>query len=160
MTENLRESFRIEADSDLEAELFHQGRARSCTVENLSAGGAKVASTLEVPVGAACTLRVRLGPGLRHAAPEPFVSFAMEVLESSAGGGALQYRLRSTAQPGSVEYEAGTKFMFAAQRARRAMETGREVASPMVVDPERRRRFRVPSMKRFTKKSFRPDSHD
>lgn len=161
MTENLRESFRIDAESDLEAELFHQGRAKPCTLHNLSAGGAKATSALHVPEGAACTLRIRLGVGLRDPGPPPpFVDFPVSVIELTPSDDLWDYRLRSTTQPGSPAYEAVAKLVFAAQRAQRATETGREVASPMAVDLERRRRFRIPSTKRFTKKSFRPGSHD
>ena len=106
MNENLRDSFRIEADSDLEAELQHGRLTVRCKVENLSAGGAKVKSTLQVIVGGRCTLRARLGQGLREASTiTPFVSFPMEVLAAmQAPDGSIEYRLRSTAQPGSTEY--------------------------------------------------------
>jgi hypothetical protein len=160
MNENLRESFRIEADSDLEAELQHGRLTRSCSVENLSAGGAKVKSTLQVMQGARCTLRARLGPGLREQATiTPYVSFPMEVLSADQlMGGTIEYRLRSTAQPGSSEYEAAAKLIMAAQRAARAKQTGAAVASPMVSDPERRKKLRSESQARYSKKSLRPDA--
>lgn len=160
MGENLRESFRIEGDSDLEAELQHGSRTERCSVENLSAGGAKVRSMLQVIAGGRCTLRVRLGAGLREAATiTPYVSFPMEVLDATQRPDrSIDYRLRSTAEPGTAEYEAAARLVMAAQRAARAKATGAGVASPMVSDEERRRKLRAQSQARFSKKSLRPDS--
>lgn len=162
MNENLRESFRIEADSDLEAELQHGRLTERCIVENLSAGGAKVKSTLQVIKGGRCTLRARLGAGLRGPdAITPYVSFPMEVLAASQRpDGSIEYRLRSTATPGSPEYEAAAKLITLAQRAALARRTGASQASPMVSDEERRRKLRSESQARFSRKSLRPDSSD
>lgn len=162
MTENLRESYRIESHPDLDAELFHEGRVAPCSVHNLSAGGAKVTSALAMPAGAQCTLGVRLGPGLRSSGSiPPYVSFLMEALDSvPRPDGSFDYRLRSTTAPGSPEYESASKLVFAAQRARQAQLTGAGQASPMVVDETRRRRLRLPRVARFSKRSMRPDQHD
>ena len=159
MTENLRESFRIEADPDLETELFHEGRVKPCSLHNLSAGGAKVTSAISMPQGAQVTLGVRLGSELRTSQSTPqYVSFLMEVLEATPRPDhAFDYRLRSTTGPGSQEYETAAKLVFAAQRARLAKRSGVEPSSPMVVDEERRRGLRIPLLARFTKRSMRPD---
>lgn len=162
MTENLRESFRVEPDSGLEAELFHEGRVAPCMVDNLSAGGAKVTSALSMPAGAQCTLGVRIAPGLRTSEGTPsYVSFLMEVLEGTPRPDhSFDYRLRSTTGPGSEQYEAAAKLVFAAQRSLLARTSGAEPASPMVGSPERRRRLRIPRPPRFTKKSLRPGQGD
>lgn len=159
MTENLRESFRIDADPDLVAELFHEGRVKPCALHNLSAGGAKVTSAISMPQGAQCTLGVRLGPGIRSAQGTPqYVSFLMEVLEATPRPDhSFDYRLRSTTGPGSAEYETAAKLVFAAQRSRLASRSGAEGASPMVVDEERRRRLRLRIVPRFSRRSMRPD---
>lgn len=162
MSENLRETFRIDAEAELEAELFHEGRVSPCSVHNLSAGGAKVASRLAMPAGAQCTLGVRLGPSLRTGAKiPPYVSFLMEALEAiPLEDGEIEYRLRSTTAAGSSQYEAAAKLVFATQRAIIAQRTGASDASPMVVDEERRKRFRLPSVARFSKRSLRPGRRD
>lgn len=163
MTENLRESFRIEASSDLDAELFHEGRVAPCSLVNLSAGGARIRTSLAMPAAAQCTLGVRLGARLRRtgAGTPPYVSFLMEVLDGSPReDGSWDYRLRSTTGPGSDQYEAAAKLVFAAQRAHLASQSGIEPASPMVVDRERRRRLRTILRPRFTKRSLRPGQDD
>jgi hypothetical protein len=161
MADNQRESFRIEADSDLEAELSLGGRTAPCTVENLSAGGAKLSSRLEVPAGTQCTLRARLGPGLRtDRTPSRFVELPVEVLEATprTGSESIDYRLRSTAEPGSPAYEAMQKLIFAAQRAAAAKRTGASMASPMVTDEQRHERIRAEKKSRFSRGSLRPGS--
>jgi hypothetical protein len=162
MDENLRESFRIQADSDLEAELQHGRLTGRCSVVDLSAGGAKVKSTLQVIEGGRCTLRARLGSGLRGPSTiTAFVSFPMEVLSANQRpDGSIEYRLRNTAQPGSPEYEEAVKLITLAQRAALAKRTGASQASPMVSDEERRRRLRTESKPRFGKGSTRPGSND
>lgn len=157
MTENQRESFRIGPDSDMQAELFHEGRIAPCTLENLSAGGAKVTSELRMPPGAQCTLGVRLGASMRTTGSVQYVSFLMEVLDDALPEqGPVTYRLRSTTGPGSAEYEAAAKLVIAAQRQARARETGSDEASPMVSDEERRAKLRTEQQARFSKKSLRP----
>ncbi len=157
MTENQRESFRIGPDSDMQAELFHEGRIAPCRIDNLSAGGAKVTSELRMPPGAQCTLGVRLGTAMRTSTTVPYVSFLMEVLDDVLPEtGPITYRLRSTTAPGSAEYEAAAKLVFAAQRQARARETGTDESSPMVSDEERRAKLRVEQQARFSKKSLRP----
>ncbi len=157
MTENQRESFRIGPDSDLKAELFHEGRITPCQLENLSAGGAKVTSEVRMPAGAQCTLGVRLGSSMRASTAIPYVSFLMEVLDrDDPASGPVTYRLRSTTAPGSDEYEAAAKLVFEAQRQSRSRATGTDEASPMASDEERRSKLRVPKRPRFTKRSLRP----
>lgn len=159
MTENQRESFRIGPDSDLRAELFHEGRISPCRLENLSAGGAKVTSELRMPAGAQCTLGVRLGSSMRVSTTISYVSFLMEVLDLDAPPtGPVTYRLRSTTAPGSDEYEAAAKLVFEAQRQTRSRTTGTDEASPMASDEDRRSKLRVPKKQRFSKGSLRPGS--
>lgn len=157
MTENQRETFRIGPDSDLQAELFHEGRVSPCRIENLSAGGAKVTSELRMPAGAQCTLGVRLGSSMRTSTAVEYVSFLMEVLDDVLPEqGPVTYRLRSTTGPGSAEYEAAARLVFAAQRHARSRETGADEASPMASDEQRRANLRVEQQARFSKKSLRP----
>lgn len=157
MTENQRESFRIGPDSDLKAELFHEGRITPCQLENLSAGGAKVTTELRMPPGAQCTLGVRLASAMRASTAIQYVSFLMEVLDhDQPESGPMTYRLRSTTGPGSEEYEAAAKLVFEAQRQLRSHETGTDEASPMVSDEDRRAKLRVPKKPRFSKGSLRP----
>lgn len=162
MTENLRESYRIDADPDLVTELFHEGRVKPCTLHNLSAGGAKVTSALSMGEGAQCTLGVRLGPSIRTSSATPqYVSFLMEVMEATPRADhSFDFRLRSMTAPGSPEYEAAAKLVFTAQRARLAKRSGTGPSSPMVVDEQRRRRLRLPLVARFSKRSLRPDNRD
>jgi len=161
MTENQRESFRIEADSDLQAELFHEGRVEPCRLRNLSAGGAKVTSNLQMLPGTHCTLGVRLGTKLRVSGTIPYVSFLMDVLETHPSeGGTTEYRLRSMTAPGSTEYEAAAKLVFAAQQRALARSSGSDESSPMVSDPKRRSKLRSIRRPRFTKRSMRPGSGD
>jgi hypothetical protein len=156
MQENQRESFRIDGEP-FRAELFHEGKVAPCSVENLSAGGASVSSSMSMPVGSQCTVGVRLADSLRGDGVG-YVSFLMEVLEAAAQGESFQYRLRNTTAPGSTQFEAATKLVFEAQRRRRAGATGTDEASPMVTDQERRRRLRTDPRPRFSKGSLRPDS--
>jgi hypothetical protein len=157
MSENQRETFRIGPDSDLQAELFHEGRVAPCRIENLSAGGAKVTSDLRMPAGAQCTLRVHLGTSTRESTSASHAEFLMEVLDDvPPEQGPVTYRLRSTTGPGSAEYEAAAKLVFAAQRQALARGTGADEASPMVSDEERRARLRTEQQARFSKKSLRP----
>ena len=150
MSENQRETFRIGPDSDLQAELFHEGRVAPCQLVNLSAGGAKVTSDLRMPPGAQCTLGVRLGSEVRGASALPYVSFLMELLDEDVPEqGPYTYRLRSTTGPGSPEYEAAAKLVFAAQRQSRARETGTDRASPMASDENRRSKLRIEQQARF-----------
>jgi hypothetical protein len=162
MADNQRESFRIEADSDLEAQLSHAGRSEPCMVENLSAGGAKLTCRIDLPAGTQCTLRARLGPGLRGPnSATTFVELPVEVLESTpkaAGSESIAYRLRTTAEAGSPQYEAMQKLIFAAQRAAAAKRTGASMASPMVTDEQRHERIRSEKKSRFSKGSLRPGS--
>ena len=161
MADNQRESFRIEADSDLEAQLSHSGRTAPCRIENLSAGGAKLSCDLDLPAGTRCTLRARLGPGLRDPrTTTAFVELPVEVLEAhpTPGSESIAYRLRSTAEPDSPPYEAMQKLIFAAQRAAAAKRTGASMASPMVTDEQRHERIRAEKKSRFSKGSLRPGS--
>jgi hypothetical protein len=161
MTENLRETFRVEPGHELDAELFHEGRVAPCQLENLSAGGARVRSALAMPQGAQCTLGVRLGEAMRGASTPTYVSFLMEVLEATSieESSAYDYRLRSTTAPGSPEYETAAKLVFAAQRTALAAKSGTaQPASPMASDEERRRRFWMPRAPRFGKRAMRPDA--
>lgn len=158
MTENLRETFRVEPDAELECELFHEGRVAPCTLHNLSAGGAKVSCTLPMAAGAQCTLGVRLSPSLRGSTHPAYVSFLMEVAEASPREDeGFDVRLRSTTGPGSPQFEAASKLVFATQRRLLAQRSGSEAASPMHSDPERRGGFRRSMLRRFGKRSLRPD---
>jgi hypothetical protein len=161
MTENLRETFRVEPGHELDAELFHEGRVAPCQLENLSAGGARVRSALQMPSGAQCTLGVRLGEAMRSSSTPAYVSFLMEVLETipDEDASTFDYRLRSTTAPGSSEYETAAKLVFAAQRSALAAKSGStRPSSPMASDGERRRRFWMPRAPRFGKRAMRPDA--
>lgn len=155
MAENQRESFRIEGDPMLRAELFHEGRVAPCSIENLSAGGASLTSTIQMQPGSQCTLGVRLDDSIQTVAAT-YVSFLMEVLEASPAPTGTSYRLRNTTGPGTPEFEAATKLVFEAQRLRRAGETGTGAGSPMATDEDRRRDLRSDPRPRFSKGSLRP----
>lgn len=159
MAENQRESFRIEADPEMQAELFHEGRVAPCRLLNLSAGGAMVECDLELTPRTQCTLGVRLRGALAGAGV-PYVSFLMEVLEPIDPAAPTTYRMRSMTGPGSPEYEEASKLVFEAQRRRRAATSGTAEASPMASDPDRRRRLRPQPKPRFSKGSLRPDRPD
>lgn len=159
MSENQRESFRIDADSELQAELFHEGRVAPCRLQNLSAGGALVECELELQPGTQCTLGVRLR-GRLAGAGLPYVSFLMQVLEPAESQAPSMYRLRSMTGPGSREYEEASRLVFEAQRLRRAAASGTAEASPMATDPDRRRQLRPQPRTRFSKGSLRPDRPD
>lgn len=161
MDENQRESFRVEPASDLEAELFHEGRVVPCVLDNLSAGGAKVTSAIAMPTGAHCTLGVRTAVTSPGRGPATYVSFLMEVLEATpAADERTDYRLRSMTAPGSAEYEAAARLVFEAQRSALAASSGAEPSSPMASDPARRRKLRVLRRPRFSKRSLRPGRPD
>lgn len=157
MTENQRESFRIDADEELHAELFHEGRVAPCTLQNLSAGGARLRSKLEMPPGTQCTLGVRLG-GAGHGPNGRYVSFLLGVLDATPKGDWFEYRLQSLTAPGSAEHEAATRLVFEAQRRRLAASSGTDQASPMASDEQRRKELRTEQRQRFSKGSLRPDS--
>lgn len=159
MAENQRESFRIDADPELEAELFHEGRVAPCRLLNLSAGGAMIECDLDLPTGSQCTLGVRLRGSLAGAGV-PYVSFLMEALEPTDSQERSTHRLRSTTGPGSQQYEDASRLVFEAQRLRRAAESGTAGASPMASDPDRRRQLRPQPRPRFSKGSLRPDGSD
>lgn len=169
MSENQRESFRVEPDdATMHAELFHEGRVAPCTLHNLSAGGARVTSRLALRAGTQCTLGVRLTGALLASAPKPYVSFHMEVLDATpitAEGSqdatpSFDYRLRSITGPGSSEYEGAAKLVFAAQRRELSATSGAEPATPMVSERERRRTFWLPRRRRFSRDDLRPGSGD
>lgn len=158
MRPNRRESYRIE--QTFEAELFHEGRVVACQVLDFSAGGARVESPLEMQRGTQCTLGLRLEPALAREAGVDYLSFMMEVLDAQPRPHAqLGYRLRTIARPGTKTYERAMRTVLAAQRMALARESDAAGASPMVSDEERRSRFRVPFVTRFTKGSLRPGQH-
>ncbi|MCW2961758.1 MAG: hypothetical protein JWM25_821 [Thermoleophilia bacterium] len=155
MTTNQRDTFRIYRTFD-DAELFHEGRVVACTVHNLSAGGAQVESALEMPEGSHCTLGLRLDPQMAADAGIEYLSFHMSVLEATPrAGGQLTYRLRNETRPGSPEYEAAAKLVFAAQRRELAERSGADEASPMAHDTAKPRRRRSIFKVRFGKGSTR-----
>jgi hypothetical protein len=157
--ENQRRSFRVE--SLMEGELFHEGRVVACAVENLSAGGAAVVSSLEMPAGTQCTLGLRLADDLAVSSGLEYVSFHMEVLEVEAiRGGDLRYRMRNLTSEGSAAYERAQRVVFEAQRRELAARSGADESSPLVSDRDRRRRLRRPRRPRFGKGSLRPGHGD
>lgn len=159
MTEQNRASFRV--DTSFEAELFHQGRVVGCTVVNLSAGGARVETALEMRAGAQCTLGLALDRELAAATGMTYVSFHMEVLAAEPlRDGQLVYRLHNATGSTSPEYETATKLVFAAQRRMRAAASGAEGSSPMVSDHERRVKHRSKLRTRFGRGSLRPGSDE
>lgn len=160
MTENQRESFRIDADPLLHAELFHEGRVTPCDLRNLSAGGAKLRCSMRMETGSLCTLGVRIDPRRGAGAGGTYVSFLMEVLQQTPHDGQFEYRLRNATAPGSTDYEAATKLVFEAQRRHLARSSGAIESSPMASDQQRRRRLRFPLLQRFSRRSMRPGSDD
>lgn len=155
MSENLRETFRVY--TTFEAELFHEGRVVPCTVTDISAGGARVESGLEMPSGAHCTLGLRLEGSLEEEAGMPYVSFHMEVLEATEiPGGERQYRMRNMSGVGSKEHDEAMRVVFAAQRRQLAQRSGTELSSAAPHDdPEPRRRPRSKFSIRFGRGSTR-----
>jgi len=158
MTENQRESFRADPGPEVEAQLVWRLRSAPCTVLDLSAGGAKVTSTLAMPKGTDCTLRLQIGEALRSATKFDDVQLPMTVLDSSSEDGLVTYRLKNQVGPGAFQYEAATKLVLEAQRRARAAAAGIEDASPMATDEERRASLRTQRTPRFGKGSLRPGS--
>ena len=160
MSKNLRESFRVGGEADIEAELFHEGKVAPCLVINLSAGGAKVISELDVPAGSQCTLGIRLTSKIKGW-NEPYVSFLMEVLQVTYGlDGRRVCRLKNMTAPGTADYEMAAKLVFEAQRRLLAKSTGTDAASPMVSDEARRAELRPPERPRYSKDSLQPGQGD
>ncbi len=161
MTDDQREAFRIDADDEIRAELFYEGRVAPCALENLSAGGAKLTSALAMDPATQCTLGVRLGR-INQGSGARYVSFLMEVLdaEPAPDGSTTSYRLRSLTAPGTPEYEEAARLVFEAQRRRLGAASGAGEASPMASDEERRRKLRTEQRPRFSKRSLRPGSGD
>jgi hypothetical protein len=157
---NQRDSVRI--DEHLEAEVFVDGRVIPCSIENLSAGGARIHSIAELQAGQQCTLGIRLPSDLQRATGLPYVSFHLEVLESEAlRGGLNAYRTRNLTGPGNQDYEEAAKLVFAMQRRILAASSGADESSPMVGptgDASRRRRRGIRG--RFGRGSLRPGSSD
>lgn len=153
--ENRRETFRARLDVD--AEIFHEGRVVACNVTDLSAGGARIESGIELPIGTQCTLGMRLGDELARATGTEYLSWHLEVLDRTELPGDLhEYRVRSLSTPGSDAYEAAHKVVFEAHRRALAAERGTEDASPMASDEERREQLREPDQARFSRSSLRP----
>lgn len=157
MDEQQRQSFRI--DSHFPGELFHEGRVAPCEVLNLSAGGARVHTRMELRSGAVCTLGIPLDSDLEKAAGTSYVSFHMFVLDAvpQADGEHIDYRLQHVASSNETagEYELATRVVFAAQRRELAHESGAEDASPMVSDHERRKSLISRMKPRFSRGSVR-----
>ncbi len=148
MTINHRETFRIHPE-DFDARLQWQGRAFACTIENVSAGGAKVTTDATPPTDAPVSLIVRARSQPAGAAAVE-TTFPMIVLETGAGW----LRLRS-----SVE-DSLSHLVFEAQRIARARETGADESSPMASDEQRRSELRTEQRPRFSRGSTRPGFED
>ena len=159
MTEDQREAFRLDAGDELRAELFYEGRVAPCTLENLSAGGARLVSSLQMDPATQCTLGVRLGKRA-HAPGVRYVSFLLEVLDATPAADGTSYRLRSLTAPGTPEYEEAAKLVFEMQRQRLGAASGADEASPMATDEQRRQQLRTPKRRRFSKGSLRPGQGD
>lgn len=157
MSDQQRQSFRVEPH--LDGELFHEGRVAPCDVINLSAGGARIETSMHLRGGAVCTLGIRLDPELERAAGTPYVSFHMFVLDArpQPGSDVVDYRLQhlSTAASSSTEYETATKVVYAIQRRDLAHGSGVEGASPMATDRPRRRKLASKLKPRFSRGSTR-----
>lgn len=159
MTENRRESFRTRLD--VEAEVFHEGRVVACTVTELSGGGARLETRLDLPIGTQCTLGMRLGHELADAAGTEYLSWHLEVLGVvPLAGDVCEYRVRNLTQSGSPAYEAAHRVVFEAHRQLVAVERDTDHASPMVSDHERRESLREPDHHRFSRESMRPGLED
>jgi hypothetical protein len=157
MAEQHRESFRVE--SHLSGELFHEGRVAPCDVQNLSAGGARVTSRMQLRPGAVCTLGIPLDGDLEQAAGTRYVSFHMYLLDAVPleDGELVDYRLKhvSSSNEAGGDYQLATKVVFAAQRRELAHESGADEASPMVSTHERRKGFMSRIKPRFSRGSVR-----
>lgn len=161
MDENLRSTFRVPAVPGLDAHLRHDGRSHPCSIENLSAGGARLESPLVLPPGAGCMLAVRVLDPSTPAVAVPFLEIPMEVLERlDEDSNHHVYRLHSLAPEGSKDYEAAMHLVFDAQRRARALQTGADQASPMVSDETRRDQLRTSTTQRFSSGSLRPGTDD
>jgi hypothetical protein len=152
MTQNHRETFRITLDSELQSTLEQAGASSPCELVDLSAGGARLRSTLQPAVGELCTLHLQL---IAHG---PEARIKLKVLAVTAQVDSWLLRLQNLTEPGSIEHERLTKLVFELQRRQLARASGTDDASPMVSDPERREKLRPPRPARYTKKSLRPDA--
>ena len=161
MTDNSRETFRVEPSSAITATLTHAGRTSPCELGNLSAGGAQVTSVLSMPAGTQCSLHVHLTPTSDRQAQTTSVLLSMDVVEMRAVADELiEYRLQNMTAPGSTEHESAMRIVLAAQRSLLGEATGASEASPMASDPARRSRLRPRLLARITKRSLRPDHRD
>jgi len=157
MEEQQRKSFRVEPQ--IAGELFHEGRVAPCDVLNLSAGGARVQTTMPLRSGSVCTLGIPLDGELERAAGTGYVSFHMYVLDAvpQTERELVDYRLQhvSSSTESAGEYQLATKVVFASQRRDLAHESGADEASPMASTPARRRSFAARLKPRFSRGSVR-----
>lgn len=156
--ENRRSAFRIKLEA--RATVHYRGTDYPAFVHDLSASGALVRSTANIPEDDVCRLVLDLEGTLLEAAGAPSLVIELEVLagepqDESTGGGIL-YRCRSLAQEGTAEYERSCKVVFAQQRNIRARSTGSDESSPMAIDPAWRARHRKGSGDRFSQGSVNP----
>lgn len=140
MATNQRSSFRI--DENLDAELHYRGRVHPCTVVNLSAGGARIRSHVQLVRERTCMVRIPLDGELARGAGSEMVSLHLEVLDAIDGEDGCTARLRSLDPPGSPEQETAAKLVFALQRRARAAQSGADDASPMKATQDSIRRER------------------
>ncbi|MCW2950335.1 MAG: PilZ domain [Thermoleophilia bacterium] len=156
MDEQQRESFRVEAP--LDGEIFHAGRVAPCEVRNLSAGGARVATRMQLATGDVCTLGLPLDSEHERATGTDYASFHMYVLDAvPQDDDMVDYRLQHVTSPeyATGAYQTAMQLVFAAERLRLNEGSPMEGASPMVSTHERRRGLMSKMRPRFSRGSVR-----
>ena len=151
---NQRSSFRI--DENLDAELHYRGRVHPCQIVNLSAGGARIRTQIELTRERTCMVEVPLPKELARSAGRAVVQLHLEVLDSTPDDQQFVTRMRSLDAPGSPEQEATAKLVFALQRRARAAQSGAEDASPMQTTAESIRRERSRAKLRISRALWNP----
>lgn len=154
MATNQRSSFRI--DENLDAELHYRGRVHPCQIVNLSAGGARIRSEIELARERTCKVDVTLPKELARSASLSVVSMHLEVLDSTPDSDEFISRMRSLDPPGSPEQEMAAKLVFALQRRARAAQSGADDASPMQTTQESIRRERSRKKLRISRAVWNP----
>lgn len=153
MSTNQRAAFRI--DEELDAILHIHGRTHPCRIVNLSAGGARLHSQVELREGRACMVTIPLDAQLAEAVGEPVATMHVEILDSQHAGTEHIARARSIDDTGSPEQQAMARLVFALQRRARSHESGADEASPMQTTAESIRRERATPKLRVSRALWR-----
>lgn len=132
MSDNRRTSYRVPFEAD--AQLFHKGNTFPCQILDMSAGGVRLAAKPDIETGESLGLGLHLLGELKTAAELDYLHFDLEVLsrgDELLAKGWREYRCRNMTVEGSPAYERASKLVFAAERQRRAEQTGAAQSSPM-----------------------------